>query len=135
MSETHPADPLPGDLRDPNADVIGNPDVVVLVGYLGDGRDGKMRIYRDPELNHYVEFPEASIHRRETIDKPDEFGARSAVWVDRATMTEDLGLGDAVQQALADKGVGTRVPRTLLDAAQDMNILCRPMTKSRCAAT
>jgi hypothetical protein len=135
MSGEYPADPLPDALRDPNEGLVGGPDVVVLVGYLGDGRDGNMRVYRDPELNHYVEFPEASIRRRETIDNPDEFGARSAVWVDRDVMTADIGVPPEVQQALADRGVGTRLPATLLDAAQDMNILCRPMTKSHCPSS
>jgi hypothetical protein len=126
-------DPLVGELRNVINDVVGSEDIVVLVGYFGEGVDGAKRIYRDPELQEYVEVPGDEILWREQVDPPDEFGARSAIWVRRSDMEREIHYPEGTHDALSDAGLGFRIPETRLDAAARMAIVCRPMTKSRCA--
>jgi hypothetical protein len=124
-----PDDPIVDRLRRP-----GSPDVedaISLLGYIGPGKDGSIRIYDGRDLQRWLEVPAVLDSQRVY---PDDELSPSVVWVDRATMLEpifqtaqgeDDGRIDAAVEALGDVPFSTwnLIPETRYITARMLDLI------------
>lgn len=105
-------------------------DTVALVGYVGSGRNGTIRIHPDRNLQRWLEVPAVVDSQR--ID-PNDALSRSVIWVDREMMLQEIfadaeGANDGrlpnVADVLADVPFSTwnLIPETRLEAARLLNL-------------
>jgi hypothetical protein len=123
-----PDDPIVDRLRKP-----GSPDVedaIALIGYVGPGTDGAIRIYDGRDLQRFLEVPSVLDSQRVY---PDDALSPSVVWVDRATMLDpifeqdgqDDGRIDAAVQALGNVPFSTwnLIPETRYICARMLDLI------------
>jgi hypothetical protein len=127
---TRDPDPIIERLRKP-ADDVETEDVISLVGFVGPGRDGSVRIRPDLNGLRFLEVP--AIVDREELEPGSQL-TRSIVWVARETMLEpifenvdgenDGRLGE-VASVLADApfSVWNLIPETRLVAASMLDLI------------
>jgi hypothetical protein len=126
------ADPIVARLADP-ANQPDVADVIELVGYIGPGRPGNLRIFPDRKLQRWLEVAEGAVVDSQRIEPGNEL-SRSAIWVDRQTMLEEIfeaapgqsdGRLDEVARVLADVPFSTwnLIPETRLDAADLLGLI------------
>jgi len=131
---------VPNPTADPIVDRLGDPDnqpetadVIELVGFVGPGRPGRLRIHPDRALQRWLEVPEGAVVDSQRVDPGNEL-SRSVIWVDRQTMLEQIfeaapgqsdGRLDNVAQVLADVPFSTwnLIPETRLDAADLLGLI------------
>jgi hypothetical protein len=123
-------DPIIERLRKPG-DAVETEDVIALVGFVGPGRNGTVRIHPDYAARRYLEVPE--IVDREPLEPGNELSP-SRIWVDRLTMLEPIfenpdGENDGrltdVANVLADApfSVWNLIPETRLVAASMLDLI------------
>ena len=110
-------------------------DAFALIGFLGGGRAGHVRLYQDHELKVWVDIPEADIiHRRRIPAELDTFGGRSIIWVKGEALRTavDPGLVEALaeQFRIGPLAAENLLPRTLEHALD--RLLYKPPT-TRCS--
>lgn len=126
------ADPIVARLADP-ANQPDVADVIELVGYIGPGRPGNLRIFPDRKLQRWLEVAEGAVVDSQRIEPGNELSG-SAIWVDRQTMLEEIfeaapgqsdGRLDEVARVLADVPFSTwnLIPETRLDAADLLGLI------------
>jgi hypothetical protein len=81
---TRDPDPIIDELRTDDVEVE---DVISLVGFVGPGRDGSVRIRPDYSGQRFLELP-SIVHRQ--LLEPRNPLSRSRIWVDRMTMLEPI---------------------------------------------
>lgn len=127
---TRDPDPLIARLRKPGDDVETE-DVIALVGFVGPGRDGTVRIRPDYDGQRYLELP--GIVHRELLEPGNELSP-SRIWVDRLTMLEpifenEVGENDGRLSEVANVLAGAPfsvwnlIPETRLVAADMMDLI------------
>ena len=83
---TNPTDdPIVARLR--QAESIDAEDVIALIGFVGQGRNGTFRVFPDLEQQRWLEIP--AIIDSQRLD-PDDVLSKSIVWVDRPTMMKPI---------------------------------------------
>ncbi len=124
-----PDDPIVDRLRKPDSPDVE--DAISLIGYVGPGADGAIRIYDGRDLQRFLEVPAVLDSQRLY---PDDELSPSVVWVDRATMLEpifvsaegeDDGRIDAATQALGDVPFSTwnLIPETRYISARMLGLI------------
>jgi len=121
-----PPDPIVGRLGDP-ANLPDTEDVLALIGFVGPGRDGGLRIHADRDLQRWLEIPAGATKDSQQIDPGDEL-SRSVVWVDRQTMLLPIftpAQSDGLDEAFAGAPLSTwnLIPETRLVAAQLLDLI------------
>ncbi len=111
--------PVPAD-----GDRLPESDYVVLLGYFGDGDGDTHRIYVDQELDEYIQVPAEAVAYRQRVDDPDVYAQRSAVWVKRDALMEEIVYPGGFERDLIAMGIGQRLPKNKLDVAFDLTIVC-----------
>lgn len=124
---------------DPDFDAIAGalarePDVVALTGYFGDGPDGKVRLYFDPELKVWIDIPEDEVvHRFRRPGENEKFGEYSVLWV-RGEFMRSKTVSDEVRANLAEGflfgefALDLLLPPTILHATDRVAYLARATT-------
>jgi hypothetical protein len=113
-------DPIPAALVTEPPDA---PDVEALVGFVGTGREGHVRLYADAALTVWMEIPVGDIrHRYRIPEERDCCGGRSIIWVTGERMRTELNPEPAEQLQreflVGPISAGLLVPGTLLEAAE-----------------
>jgi hypothetical protein len=125
---TRDPDPLIDELRTDDVEVE---DVISLVGFVGPGRNGTVRIRPDYSGQRFLELPRI-VHRQEL--EPGNPLTQSRIWVDRLIMLEPIfenqaGQNDGrlpeVANVLADApfSVWNLIPETRLVAASMLDLI------------
>ena len=71
-------------------------DVRLLVGYVGHGRDGRVRVFTNAELRSYIDVPPDAVRRRRRFTDPEDgMGERSLLWVDAEVFREQVDASTA----------------------------------------
>jgi hypothetical protein len=106
-------------------------DVMALVGFVGEGRGGDVRMYSDIGLQRWMDIPEGAIFASSPIDG-DRTGlpGRSVVWVRKETMLEPVFKETSLIDFTADfegswMSVWPFIPDTRLLAAQILGLVPR----------
>ena len=73
-------------VEDPNSDRRETVEVMALVGFVGQGRGGEVRMHSDLNFQRYMDFPPDAIIDSAPLD--DTEGGRTVVWVRSETMFE-----------------------------------------------
>lgn len=118
----------------------GESDVVALVGFLGAGPDGFVRLFQDPELKISMDIPAGEVvHRHRVGPDVDLLGGRSTIWVNGSRMREsiDEGIRDRLARAflVGDFAAEYLTPESLEDAAEQLTFMAYyrpPKTGKRC---
>jgi len=103
-------------------------DVVALIGYVGTGQEGHVRLYPELDLNRWLDLPAGDIVDSATVAAGDALRARTVVWVRRdamlAPMFKDSVL-DALEAELAGAGMSTwpLVPGSRYVAAELLDLV------------
>jgi hypothetical protein len=127
---TRDPDPIIERLRKPSEEVETE-DVISLVGFVGPGRNGTVRIRPDLDAQRFLEVP--AIVDRQPLEPGNEL-SRSRIWVLRETMLEPIFENEAgendgrltdVAAVLADApfSVWNLIPETRLVAASMLDLI------------
>lgn len=105
-------------------------DVLALVGYVGPGRPGHLRIHADDDLRRWLDIPEGDIVDSARVDLEDPLGGRTMVWVNRDAMQLPLfsdAVLDALEAEFANGAMSTwpLIPDSLQVAAEILDLLVR----------
>ncbi len=122
-------DPIVGRLRKPDSPDVE--DAISLVGYVGPGANGAIRVYDGRDLARWLEVP--AILDSQPLTPGDELSP-SVVWVERRTMLEPLfesppgeddGRIDAATEALGDVPFSTwnLIPETRYISARMLGLI------------
>ena len=108
----------------------GSEDVVALVGFVGEGAEGHLRIYADHHLQRWLDIPADAVVDSVRIEDDDPLGGRTMIWVAREAMAADVFDPDvfgALEAHFLDGGMSTwpLIPDTRYVAAAILGLLPR----------
>ena len=118
-------------LRDPETGDVK--DVMALVGYVGEGRGGAVRLYTDPGAQRWMDIPLDQIAHHapfEEVEGGPVAPGRSVVWVQREWMNGHVFREDALidfSDLFVDSWISTwqLVPDTRIVAAEMLDLIPR----------
>jgi hypothetical protein len=115
----------------------GQPDVVVLIGYMDDDRGDHVRMFQDPELRVWMDIPRTAVVERHRIPaEVDLLGGRTMLWVNADVMRApiDSGLQQSFAEAflIGEFAAEVLVPATLEEAAYRLTFMEYRPTYKRC---
>jgi hypothetical protein len=107
-------------------------EVLALVGYVGPGRNGDVRLYSDIDVQRWMDIPQADIVGHCPLDaiSSGKLG-RTVVWVRQDSMFEPVFNAQSVLQALQSNFAGSwistwpLIPGTRMVAAEFLDLLPR----------
>jgi hypothetical protein len=97
-------------------------DVIPLSGFLGRGPDNRVRLFLDPELKVWIDFPaDQVVHRHRISVERGTFGPSSVIWVRgewlrRRLIDERLRHAIAEEFLIGEFALRVMLPESLLDA-------------------
>ena len=124
-----PPDPVVERLRKAGSDNESE-DVLALVGYVGPGRPGHLRMHPDRDLRRWLEIPEGDILDSARVNLDDPLGGRTMVWVNRDAMQLPLFSDNVLAALEAEFEHGAMstwplIPDSLQVAAEILDLLVR----------
>jgi hypothetical protein len=106
-------------------------DVMALVGYVGPGRDGDVRLYPDLDFHRWMDFRREDIVDSSPLDAgPAGLEGRTVVWVRRASMLDPVFKPESLED-FEDDFAGSwmstwpLIPETRLVAAEILDLIPR----------
>jgi hypothetical protein len=112
------------------------PDVVALIGFVGQSPGGGPRLFKDPHLKVYMDLlPNEVVHQHKIPAEQDEFGGRSVLWVDSESLSAPL-LTDLTERLQAEFLVGPIAARALMpqtrgEVADRLTFIALPSVERR----
>jgi hypothetical protein len=108
-------------------------DVTALVGFVGPGNDGDVRLYPDVDFQRWMDIPPAAIVASSPLDDDDigiQGSRRTVVWVKQETMDAPVFKEDSLldfQNDFAGSWLSTwpLLPKTRYVAAQVLGLVPR----------
>jgi hypothetical protein len=108
--------------QDPKA-----PDLVALIGFLGEAPNGDPRLFADDSMNRWIQLRADDIVARERLPEgPGGYAPRTVIWVKGNVMRAEFG--EEVPERLQLEFLNDRAelwfepPRSLLEVAQYLKI-------------
>ena len=103
-------------------------DVVALIGYVGAGQEGHVRLYPELDLNRWLDVPAGDIVDSTPVAAGDALGDRTVIWVRREAMLAPIfkdTVLDALDAELDGAGMSTwpLVPGSRYVAAELLDLI------------
>lgn len=125
-----PREPEPGHHR--NAEQLDGEDVIALIGYVGVGVGGNVRLCADLSFQRWLDLPQGAVRDSVPLNAADPAAGRTVVWVTRQSMKDPIfddsvDLVPVLEGAFADAGMSVwpLLPDSRYVAAELLGLLAQ----------